>query len=272
MRVPTLVALSVASRQTLLRSPLYGRGLGRLYFSAVPEEPTIDSRLASVRELLEQAAHASSRPAPRLVAVSKMKPAEAVRDAYEAGHRDFGENYIQELLAKAEPGVLPADVRWRFIGLLQSNKVKKLVEGVPNLVAVETVGSEKLARKLDGACEGAKRETPLDVFIQVDTSGEETKGGVTPGAEAVALGRHIAEGCPRLRLAGLMTIGAPGDAGCFDTLAACRDEIAGALGLEAAALELSMGMSGDFEAAIERGSTSVRVGTSIFGARDYSKK
>jgi hypothetical protein len=124
---------------------------------------------------------------------------------------------------------MPPDVRWRFIGHLQSNKAKPLCAGVPNLVAVETVDSAKLATLLNtawaphAAAQGARR---LDVYVQVNTSGEETKHGVEP-ADALALARHVAEACPHLRLSGLMTIGQPDYTSRpenFTTLAKCRDE------------------------------------------------
>ena len=210
-----------------------------------------------------------SHPA-RLVAVSKTKPASAVQEAYDAGHRDFGENYVQELLDKAP--VLPSDIRWHFIGHLQSNKAKALVEGVPSLTMVETIDSEKLANKLDAAVGGAGRP-PLTVFVQVNTSGEESKYGVDPGEACVSLAKHIANTCPNLKLAGLMTIGMPDYSSRpenFECLAQCRKEVAAAVGVPADQLELSMGMSGDFEAAIEMGSTNVRVGSTIFGARSYA--
>jgi hypothetical protein len=203
---------------------------------------------------------------------------------------------------------MPADVRWRFIGHLQSNKAKALCTGTPGLVAVETVDSTKLATLLDSAwapqaaAQGARR---LDVFVQVNTSGEETKHGVEP-ADAVPLARHVATACPHLRFSGLMTIGQPDYTSRpenFTTLAKCRDEararssdlpvhahffvascaaltcvhvhsashaargqVCAALGLRPEEVELSMGMSGDFESAIEMGSTNVRVGSTIFGA------
>ena len=124
---------------------------------------------------------------------------------------------------------MPADVRWRFIGHLQSNKAKALCAGTPGLVAVETVDSTKLATLLDSAwapqaaAQGARR---LDVFVQVNTSGEETKHGVEP-ADAVPLARHVATACPHLRFSGLMTIGQPDYTSRpenFTTLAKCRDE------------------------------------------------
>ena len=169
---------------------------------------------------------------------------------------------------------MPADTAWRFIGKLQSNKAKTLVKGVPGLVAVETLTSSKLADKLQAAAAALEppRAAPLDVFVQVDTSPwEGTKNGV--GAdEAPDLAAHVQANCPALRMAGLMTIGAPGDASCFDSLRSCRDAVAARLDVPPESLELSMGMSGDFEAATLAGSTSVRVGSSIFGARAYPPK
>jgi len=208
---------------------------------------------------------------PRLVAVSKTKPAEAVQEAYEAGQRVFGENYVQEMLDKAP--LLPKDIQWHFIGHLQSNKVKAIIEGVPNLTMIETVDSTKLADKLNKAVEAAKRD-PLPVMVQVNTSGEESKYGVQP-ADCVPLAAHIVRKCSGLRLAGLMTIGQPDYSSRpenFTCLAQCREAVAKELGLDPGSLELSMGMSGDFEQAIEMGSTNVRVGSTIFGAREYPAK
>ena len=136
---------------------------------------------------------------------------------------------------------------------------------------VETVDTEKLASKLNAAVEALGRG-PLCVLVQVNTSGEESKFGVEPGAGVVSLATYIATSCPHLRIAGLMTIGMldyssrPEN---FVCLAACRRDVAEALGVKEESLELSMGMSGDFEAAIEMGSTNVRVGSTIFGAREY---
>lgn len=136
---------------------------------------------------------------------------------------------------------------------------------------VETVDTEKLASKLNAAVEGAGRSR-LPVFIQVNTSGEESKYGVEPGADCVKLAQYIAKDCPNLQLAGLMTIGMPDYTSRpenFSCLSQCRKDVAEAVGVSENDLELSMGMSGDFEAAIEMGSTNVRVGSTIFGARNY---
>ncbi|RKP08949.1 hypothetical protein THASP1DRAFT_29245, partial [Thamnocephalis sphaerospora] len=217
------------------------------------------------------AAHGSPSAA-RLVAVSKTKPAEDIEHLYAAGHRHFGENYVQELVEKSKK--LPSDICWHFIGGLQSNKCKTLA-GIPNLWAVETLDSRKRAQLLDHACMQVERAEPLRVFVQVNTSGEESKSGVTT-EEAEQLCGFIHEYCPHLQLAGLMTIGAPdrelaeGEINPdFASLRQCRDQIVAHLKLNE--LELSMGMSNDFAQAIDAGSTNVRVGSSIFGARNYQR-
>ena len=202
----------------------------------------------------------------KLVAVSKTKPVEDLMALYNSGQRDFGENYFQELCEKAE--VMPKDINWHFIGHLQSAKASKLVREVTSLAVIETVDSLKLAKKLNTACEAAGRPK-LDIFLQVDTSGEDTKSGV-PMPETAELARTIRDECPFLNVAGLMTIGAPGDMGCFDRLVETRIDVASTLDTPTDQLKLSMGMSGDFEEAIARGATSVRVGSTIFGARNYA--
>jgi pyridoxal phosphate enzyme (YggS family) len=163
----------------------------------------------------------------QLVAVSKTKPAADIAALYAAGYRKFGENYFQELTEKAP--TLPQDIQWHFIGHLQSGKASKLVREVPNLAVVETVDSMKLASKLNNACESAERDS-LKIYLQVDTSGEDTKSGVLP-AEAAGLATEIKAQCPRLEIAGLMTIGAPGDLSCFDRLVETRLEVAATLGV-----------------------------------------
>ena len=203
----------------------------------------------------------------KLVAVSKTKPVEDIRALYDIGHRHFGENYFQELTEKCK--LLPTDINWHFIGHLQSSKAAKLIKEVPNLYVVETVDSLKLATKLNNACEAIKR-AKLDICIQVHTSDEETKSGVTPDA-LNELVESIVRDCPLLHIAGLMTIGAPDDYTCFDKLAQCRVQVADFTNRPIESFQLSMGMSGDFEEAIARGATSVRVGSTIFGARNYNK-
>lgn len=229
--------------------------------------------LRSVLQRVQLAAERSGRGAQRIrvVAVSKTKPVSILRQVYDAGHRAFGENYVQEIVEKAPQ--LPDDIEWHFIGNLQSNKVKPLITGVPNLAMVESVDDEKIANFLDRAVGNIGRK-PLKVLVQVNTSGEESKSGVEPSG-CVELAKHVSLNCPNLEFSGLMTIGmldytsTPEN---FKTLANCRAEVCKALGIPEEQCELSMGMSGDFEQAIEFGSTNVRIGSTIFGAREYPKK
>ena len=270
-----------ASRLTTMSSAAAGDNSGSSSSSSSSGAATVDiaDNLKFVREKIAATCESSNLPidSVRLVAVSKTKPLELLKQAYnDASHRIFGENYIQELVEKAAD--MPNDVEWHFIGALQSNKANLLVKSVVPVstkLTVETVSSIKVANKLNTAMttladEAAiPQDKKLHIFIQVNTSGEDSKSGIPP-SEVLSLCKEITEQCHRLELQGLMTIGAPGDLECFDTLAACRDEVAKEMGLES--LELSMGMSGDFEAAIERGATNVRVGSTIFGARDYTNQ
>jgi PLP dependent protein len=201
----------------------------------------------------------------QLVAVSKTKSESDILELYHFGHRHFGENYVQELLTKAPN--LPTDICWHFIGHLQSQKVKQLLENVPNLYVLETVDSLKLAKKLENSLHSLNI-SQLMVYIQVNTSLEDTKSGVLP-SELESLLTSILETCPRLNVKGLMTIGSPGDSSCFDTLIDCQRIASSVLGVDISEITLSMGMSDDFEIAIEKGSSSVRVGSLIFGERNY---
>jgi len=229
--------------------------------------------LRNVMQRVQQASDRANRPVSqvRVVAVSKTKPVTVVQEVYDAGHRHFGENYVQELIDKAPQ--LPEDIKWHFIGHLQSNKAKALVTGVPNLYMVEGVDSPKVANNLDKAISVLGRQ-PLKVLVQVNTSGEESKSGVEP-SQCLELAKHVKQECPNLRFSGFMTIGmldytsTPTN---FKTLASCREQVCKELDIPVEECELSMGMSGDFELAIEMGSTNVRVGSTIFGAREYPAK
>ncbi|KAF5742146.1 proline synthase co-transcribed bacterial protein [Tripterygium wilfordii] len=231
---------------------------------------------AALRSVLQRVHHAAERSGRgpnqvSVVAVSKTKPISVIRQVYDAGHRVFGENYVQEILEKAPQ--LPEDIEWHFIGNLQSNKVKPLLTGVPNLAMVESVDDEKIANNLDRVV-GSIGRKPLKVLVQVNTSGEATKYGMEPSG-CVELAKHVSLDCPNLEFCGLMTIGMPDYTSTpenFKTLANCRSEVCKALGIPEEQCELSMGMSNDFEQAIEMGSTIVRIGSTIFGAREYPKK
>lgn len=212
---------------------------------------------------------------PQLVAVSKTKPVECIIEAYEEGQRHFGENYVQELEEKAtNPLILEKckGIKWHFIGHLQTNKVNKILP-LPNMYLIETVDSQKLATQLNKNWPkfGAP-ESKLNIMIQVNTSGEDEKSGINP-SQVNSLAEYVIKECTNLRLHGLMTIGqfgydlSKGPNPDFICLKKCRDDLCKGLNLNWREVSLSMGMSDDFEHAIEMGSTNVRVGSSIFGYR-----
>lgn len=224
---------------------------------------SIAERLAGVRQRIDAAAREAGRDPTevRLVAVSKLHDPEAIRAAYAAGQRIFGENYVQELLAKQEALADLGEIRWHFIGHLQRNKAKHLVGGVALL---ETVDSIKLIRELDKRA--ARQGEEVRVLIQVHIGDEETKSGCEPGELPELLGA-IREST-WIRPRGLMVIppfelDADETRPYFRALRELRDRHGGAGALP----ELSMGMSHDFEVAVAEGSTLVRVGTAIFGPR-----
>ena len=224
--------------------------------------------LDEVRQRIAQAAADTSRDASAvtLLAVSKTFPAEDVRAAFDAGQRAFGENYVQEAVAKiAELADLRSQIEWHFIGPLQSNKTKVVAE---NFDWVHSVDRLKIAERLSD--QRGDNVAALNVCLQVNVSGEASKSGVTPD-EALTLARAVAA-LPHLRLRGLMAI--PEPAGTLDEQRAPHRrlrEIMDTLRAEGLELDtLSMGMSADIEAAILEGATMVRIGTAIFGARDYS--
>jgi len=229
-------------------------------------DPDVAANLENVRARMKAVRSPSSTT---LVAVSKTKPVELLRQAYDAGQRDFGENYVQEVIDKAPQ--LPIDIRWHFIGHLQSNKVKDLLK-VPNLYAVHTVDSQKLAQELHKRALSLRPAgDKLHVFVQVNTSGEGSKSGCAP-ADCAALCLMVRDGCSVLSLKGLMCIGKysaseGGSDADFACLSDCRTAAASALGLAPHELAMSMGMSHDFEVALAAGATHVRVGSTIFGTR-----
>ncbi|OMP04388.1 hypothetical protein COLO4_09697 [Corchorus olitorius] len=205
------------------------------------------SVLLRVRQAAERAGRQTERV--RVVAVSKTKPESLIRQVYDAGHRSFGENYVQEIVQKAPQ--LPDDIEWHYIGHLQSNKVKVLLGGVPNLAFFHGVDNEKIANHLDRAVSSLERN-PLKVFVQVNTSGEISKSGIDPSG-CVQLAEYVKWRCPNLKFSGLMTIGMPDYTSTpenFRTLSNCRVEVCKALGMAEDECELSMGMSGDFEQAV----------------------
>ncbi len=228
----------------------------------------IARHLDEVRQRIAKAAAAASRDpsSVALLAVSKTFPADDVRAAFNAGQRAFGENYVQESVAKiAELADLRSEIQWHFIGPLQSNKTKVVAE---HFDWVHSVDRLKIAERL--SAQRPAGMPALNVCLQVNVSGEESKSGVTPG-DALALAHAIAA-LPNLKLRGLMAI--PEPAGSLDEQRMPHRRLRELMdSLRADGLELdtlSMGMSADIEAEILEGATMVRVGTAIFGARDYS--
>ena len=225
---------------------------------------TIAENIAKVGARIREAAQASQRNFADigLLAVSKTKPAEAIREAYAAGLRDFGENYLQEALEK-QTQLADLPLIWHFIGPIQSNKTRPIAE---HFDWVHSVDRLKIAQRLS---EQRPAHLPaLNICLQVNVSGEQSKSGCSP-EELTALARAVVA-LPNLRLRGLMAIPEPTDDvaaqhAAFARLRQLRDELA--LNLDT----LSMGMSHDLEAAIAEGATWVRIGTALFGARDYGQ-
>lgn len=201
-----------------------------------------------------------------LIAVSKTKPSSDIQKLYDYGVRDFGENKVQELTSKYEE--LPKDIRWHLIGHLQTNKVKYIVDKV---YMIHSVDSVKLAREIEK--EAAKKNVNVNILVQVNVANEDTKFGLD-NSEVIKIVEEIAT-LPHLRIKGLMTIAPFVDDGeenrkYFNELKELSVDIK-AKNIDNVCMEmLSMGMSGDFETAIEEGATHVRVGTSIFGVRNYA--
>jgi hypothetical protein len=230
--------------------------------------PTRDTGIAAaidtVRERIARAAHAAERDpaAITLVAVSKTKPAEQVAEALDHGQRDFGENYLQDALAKIDT-LADREPLWHFIGDIQSNKTRDIAS---HFAWAHAVDRFKIARRLS---EQRPDDMPaLNLCIQVNIDGEASKSGLAPDAVA-ELAERIAE-LDNVKLRGLMAIPAPADDPDAQRrpFAALR-ELMQTLNADGHALDtLSMGMSADLEAAIAEGATHVRVGSAIFGARE----
>ena len=230
---------------------------------------SIAENIARIRERMATAARRARRTPEEitLMAVSKTFPPELIREAYDAGIRVFGENRVQEFAGKAGAVRDLADAEWHLIGHLQSNKVAKAVE---SFGAVDSVDSVRLVERLNSLAEAAGKT--LLALIEINVGGEEAKSGIASESEEL---EQILLGAPRwknLTIHGLMTVppyteDPQGARAYFRELREIRDGIA-ARRLPAVSVEvLSMGMSHDFEAAIEEGSTCVRVGTAIFGER-----
>ncbi|ORM67130.1 YggS family pyridoxal phosphate-dependent enzyme [Pantoea rwandensis] len=229
---------------------------------------SIELNLLQVRERIAAAAARCGR-APEeitLLAVSKTKPASAVAEAIAAGQQAFGENYVQEGVEKVAELAAHPELQWHFIGPLQSNKSRLVAE---NFAWCHTVDRQRIAQRLNDQRPDAL--PPLNVLIQVNISDENSKSGIM--LEAIPeLAQQIAA-LPRLRLRGLMAIPAP-EADYDRQLAVCQQMASAFNALKQDYPEvdtLSLGMSDDMDAAIAAGSTMVRIGTAVFGARDYAR-
>ncbi|HEX8541040.1 MAG TPA: YggS family pyridoxal phosphate-dependent enzyme [Pseudomonas sp.] len=225
---------------------------------------TIAANISTLGARINAAALAAQRDpaAIGLLAVSKTKPASAVREAYAAGLRDFGENYLQEALSK-QLALADLPLCWHFIGPIQSNKTRAIAE---NFAWVHSVDRLKIAQRLSE--QRPADLPPLNICIQVNVSGEASKSGCTP-ADLPALAAAISA-LPRLKLRGLMAIPEPTEDSAeqnaaFAAVRSLQEQLN--LPLDT----LSMGMSHDLEAAIAQGATWVRIGTALFGARDYGQ-
>ncbi len=226
---------------------------------------TVEERLQRQKARIEQAAVAAGRDprSVRLLAVSKTQSAEKIRRAYLAGQRDFGENYVQELVQKAEQLADLKDLRWHMIGHLQTNKARSVA---PLVTTIHSVDSQRLVHELEKRMVTHGGGAELGVLIEVNVGAETQKSGGSP--EQLPELMSAVEESQHLRLLGLMTLPpltqTPDEARpFFERLRSLREEHGGAKRLP----ELSMGMSGDCETAIECGATWVRLGTAIFGPR-----
>jgi len=231
---------------------------------------SIAENIARVREQIAAAARRASRNPNEitLMAVSKTFPAERIREAHAAGLRVFGENRVQEFAGKADALRDLPEAEWHLIGHLQTNKAAKATELFD---AVDSVDSARMAEKLNAFAESAGKA--LSVLIEINVGGEKAKSGVAPGSDEL---EQILQGAPRwenLKIQGLMTVppyaeDPEASRPYFRQLRQIRDSIAARALPKIGTTVLSMGMSHDFEVAIEEGATCVRVGTAIFGERE----
>ncbi|MEE3432667.1 MAG: YggS family pyridoxal phosphate-dependent enzyme [Lachnospiraceae bacterium] len=229
----------------------------------------IKENLANVRKNIEDACKKVGRDVSEvtLITVSKTKPLSDLRIAYEEGSRDFGENKVQELVSKIDE--MPSDVKWHLIGHLQRNKVKYIAGKV---AMIHSVDSYRLAEEIN--VQAKKNSCVIPILIEINIAGEDTKFGIKP-EEAEELIREISE-LENVKVSGLMTI-APNVANPEENRAyfkAMKDLFVDISSKNIDNVEmkvLSMGMTNDYTVAVEEGATMIRVGTGIFGARDYSK-
>ena len=228
----------------------------------------IKEQLLLVEQNIESACNRSGRRRDEvtLIAVSKTKPVSMLQEAYDAGIRVFGENKVQELVDKYE--VMPKDIQWHMIGHLQTNKVKYIIDKV---ACIHSVDSLKLAEVIEK--EAAKKDCKVNILIEVNVAEEESKFGLSV-EEVIPLIEKVAQ-FPHIQIQGLMTIApfvdnAEQNRTIFEQLRKLSVDIMDKNIDNVNVSILSMGMTNDYEVAIEEGATMVRVGTGIFGARDYT--
>lgn len=225
---------------------------------------SISANLAQIHQKIQQISNECQRENVRLLAVSKTKPVEAIQAAIDAGQFAFGENYVQEAVEKIEFFANRPELEWHFIGPLQSNKTKLVAT---HFDWIQTVDRIKIAERLNE--QRPVDKAPLNVLIQINISDENSKSGIQP-EEMLPLAQAISQ-LPNLKLRGLMAIPKPESEPEKQKIALRKmQQLFNRLQMEFDGIDtLSMGMSDDMQAAIECGSTMVRIGTAIFGARDY---
>lgn len=229
----------------------------------------IKDRIKTVENNIQEACQRSGRAFEevQLICVSKTKPVDLLMEAYEAGARDFGENKVQELVEKYEE--MPKDIRWHMIGHLQRNKVKYIVGKV---CLIHSVDSLRLAQEISK--EAVKKQIEVDILIEVNVAAEESKFGASTQSEVMALVREISF-LPGIHIKGLMTVApfvenAEENRIYFAKLRQLAVDIKRE-NIDNVSVEiLSMGMTGDYQVAVEEGASYVRVGTGVFGERDYA--
>ena len=228
----------------------------RTFGRSQKDKKVTDSQNSMAKRYQEIQSHVQSHKAT-LIAVSKKQPLQRLEELYHLGHRDFGENYVQDLCQRAEELKAKGcnDIRWHFIGHLQSNKVKKLL---PHLYCLHTLASASVLSEIEKHWQGSD---PLQVFVQVNIDGEDSKSGLSEEDLDSFLER--ASACPKISVQGLMAIPKPeSGAEAFRQLAQVAEN-----STFLPKKQLSMGMSQDYQAALQAGATHVRVGSLLFGPR-----
>ncbi|CAH6721136.1 pyridoxal phosphate homeostasis protein [[Candida] jaroonii] len=238
---------------------------------SIARQKELLSNYESIAKVVSETAKKYVQHKVNLVAVSKLKPSSDIMGLYNEGVRHFGENYVQELVTKSQE--LPKDIKWHFIGTLQTDKCKILAKQISNLYAVETIDSLKKCKKLNSLRKEIDGDV-INVYLQINTSDEPQKSGYSIVESERSLIYEsveflLSEECSHLNFQGLMTIGSIGESfkdenEDFTRLVNLKNELNEKYSLD---LQTSMGMSNDFEDAIKKGSSSVRVGSSIFGSR-----